>query len=359
MSAAMAVAEGRDRALQALALAERRGRALQALGGTFAELALLGKRRAPEPMTLERLLALPGAEWPVLAVADGVGVDSTAMLIGLQRLGIVPDVVLHADTGDEHPETVAYRQIRRAWLRSVGFPDLTMVQRVPSRPGKFGLSYRTLGENCVVNRTLPSLAFGRKACSSKWKIAPQNKWMKQWAPALDAWRHGQKVVKFIGYDAGKQDSRRAHRLRSDDKYDYIYPLREWGWDRERAIAEIIAAGVPVPRKSACIYCPASKPHEIAELVRDHPDLADYIVQIEETAQPHLRKIEGLWRKGTRARPGSMAQFIRVLRADPANLARALQGLPLAGGDDAPPASTRRKRLPLVRQATCEGEVCRL
>ena len=34
------------------------------------------------------------------------------MLIGLRRLGVVPDAILHADTGDEHPLTNAYRRYR-------------------------------------------------------------------------------------------------------------------------------------------------------------------------------------------------------------------------------------------------------
>lgn len=114
-----------------------------------------------------------------------------------------------------------------------------------------------------------------------------------------------------------------------DQYTYLYPLRELGWDRDRCVEEIERAGVRVPRKSACIYCPASKPHEIAELVRDHPELADYICRIEDAAMPDLTEIEGLWRstvkgmRGAVARPGSMAQFIRALRADPAMLARYL------------------------------------
>jgi hypothetical protein len=256
------------------------------------------------------------------------------MLLRLWQMGVRPDAVLHADTGDEHPDTVAYREERRRWLQDVGFPDLVIVRRAPSKIGRrtrgSGESYTTLGENCLANSTLPSLAFGRKACSLKWKVEPQNTWTKRWARATRAWARGQKVVKLIGYDAGPKDSRRAHEMQNDRRYYYVYPLRDWGWDRERCIAEILAAGLPLPRKSACFYCPASKPHEIAELVRDQPALADYILQMEDKARPYFRGIEGLWREtvqgkraGSVARPGSMAAFIRSLRADPALLERYL------------------------------------
>ena len=285
-------------------------------------------------MNLALYLSIPQAWRPPLMVADGMGVDSTAMLVGLHARGIRPDAILHADTGDEHPETNAYREERRRWLASVGFPELTIVRREASVPGlrrdgTRGESYATLGANCIANGTLPSLAFGFKGCSVKWKIEPQNSWTRTWEPARRAWAHGQRVVKLIGYDAGPKDSQRSHDLVSDDAYVYVYPLREWGWERERCTAEILGAGVALPRKSACVFCPASKPHEIAALVRDYPAVADYIVEIEEAAAPNLTSIEGLWRKtvkGTRGatpRPGSMATFIRELRADPAKLRRHL------------------------------------
>lgn len=278
------------------------------------------------PYTLREIVELPPAERPLLAVADGIGVDSTAMLIALWRLDVRPDVILHADVGEEHPLTIAYREERRRWLRSVGFPDLTIVRRAPSRSGKTGKAFATLGEKCIANETLPSLAFGRKGCSIEWKVEPQERWMRSYLPAQRVWARGGKVVKAIGYDAGPLDSRRAHYLTTDERYDYVYPLRELCWDRNRAIAEIQAAGVPVPRKSSCVFCPAMKPWELAELVDEWPALADLIVEIEDTARPNLREVEGLWRKtvkGTRGavpRPGSMGVFIRRLRAEPALIA---------------------------------------
>lgn len=288
---------------------------------------------APElagAMTLQRLWETPATQRPLFVVSDGMGVDSLAMLIGLQRLGLRPDMILHADTGDEHPETVAYREERRRWLRSIGFPELTIVRRAPSVSKVTGIPFATLGEKCIAYATLPSLAFaGGKACSVEWKIRPQEEWLARQPAAQDLWTRGQRVVKAIGYDAGPGDSRRAHQLTSDRRYDYVYPLREWGWDRARAIAEIRAARLPVPRKSSCVFCPASKPWEIAELVRDWPHLADQIVELEDEAQPNLHVIEGLWGrsvKGTRGaipRPGSMALFIRALREDPDMLHRYL------------------------------------
>ncbi len=60
--------------------------------------------------------------------------------------------------------------------------------------------------------------------------------------------------------------------RYGDRYDVRYPLREWGLDRNACIRVISDAGLPVPPKSACFFCPASKRHEIDQLVQEEPKL---------------------------------------------------------------------------------------
>lgn len=262
-----------------------------------------------------------------ISVAYGMGVDSTAMLVGMRRSGVRPDLILFADTGGELPETLAYgRLVLRPWLRAVGFPDLVTVRYRP-RHGR----YATLEENCTTLRVLPSLAYGRKACSAKWKIDPQQRYESRWEPALRAWAGGGRVEKWIGYDAGPKDMRRGHDLTDDRRYRYHYPLRAWGWDRPRCVHEILqdedlvrialAAGIsPIPRKSACWFCPSNTTDDVRYLVDHHPNLADRIIEMEALARPRLRTIEGLWRRprkgtrGTEPRPGSMTEFILQYRA---------------------------------------------
>jgi len=242
-----------------------------------------------------------------LVVAYGLGVDSTAVLVEFARLGIRPDLILFADTGDEKPETYAFLPVMQEFLARHGMPAVVTVRYAPKHD-----RYLTLEENCLANRTLPSLAFGRKACSQKFKVAPQNAYVSEWSPAQRAWAMGQQVRKVIGYDAGPADMRRGKDLKPCKRYSYWYPLRDWGWDREQCKRAIVEAGLPLPCKSACFYCPASQTHEIDSLIVDHPDLAARIVTMEDLARPKLKKIEGLWRKSRKrdGRPGSMADYIR-------------------------------------------------
>src|SRR6516164_6124513 len=143
-------------------------------------------------------------------VAYGMGVDSTAMLIGLSGIGMRPDLILFADVGGEKDETYAYQAIMDQFLESEGFPAITVVRYVP-QDFKNWPPYYTLEENCLTNGTLPSISFGfqKKSCSQKWKAGPQNAWMKKWGPALEYWAAGGKVMKVIGYDASPADERRS------------------------------------------------------------------------------------------------------------------------------------------------------
>ncbi|MDE8652145.1 hypothetical protein PYV00_10500 [Novosphingobium sp. H3SJ31-1] len=243
---------------------------------------------------------------PVVA-AWGMGVDSTAMIIEWvarrQRL----DVVLTADPGAERPETYHFLPLFQHWMDDHGIEH--HVVRYQPRRFKNWPPYFTILENCLTNATLPSASFNRKSCSVKWKIFPQNRWVEHWPTALAAWARGDKVVKLIGYDASPADSRRyAHREGIEDpRYDFRYPLREWGWDRDACTARIQAEGLPIPVKSSCVICAAMRPEEVATLPRWALRL---IVLLEARAAPRLRTVEGLWHRSTRARPGSMTAFIR-------------------------------------------------
>jgi hypothetical protein len=67
-----------------------------------------------------------------IAVAYGMGVDSTSMLVGMKARGTTPDMILFADTGDEKPETYAYFEVMQAWLEKVPADPRRPVHAGPS-----------------------------------------------------------------------------------------------------------------------------------------------------------------------------------------------------------------------------------
>lgn len=222
-------------------------------------------------------------------VSWGFGVNSTALLLGLHERGIRPDLITAADTGGwggigEKPETYAFAWDMQAWLDRVGFPPITLVTK-RSR-------YASLEDNCLQKQMLPSRAYGFSSCADKWKRQPQDRFVNHWAPAREAWAAGQKVSKALGYDAG--EVRRA-RIPEDAKYRYVYPLIDWGWDREDCVAAITRHGLPVPPKSACFFCPSSTKTEVRWLAAHHPALFARAVAMERNAAGSLQTVQGLGR----------------------------------------------------------------
>lgn len=221
-----------------------------------------------------------------LVVSYGGGVNSTAMLIGMWQREIRPDLILFADTGGEFEATYRYVTRFSSWLQERDFPPITQT-RYDSKHG-------TLEQECHNNHTLPSLAFGFRGCSVKWKRQPMDKYVAAWKPAQAAWQQGGLVHRALGIDAGEQ-----HRglIPSCDKYEYSRPLVEWVWNRDKCLQVIGDAGLCPPRRSACFFCPASKKHEVIDLAREHSELFERAVAIERQAREagNLRVTRGLGR----------------------------------------------------------------
>lgn len=227
-------------------------------------------------------------------LAYGGGTNSTAMLIGLRNRGVYIDLIMFADTGGERPETYDYVfNVMNPWLIKNGYPKITPVYYNDKNGNRM-----TLEDECLKSHTLPSLAYGFKKCSLKHKKAPQDKYCNNYQPCKDVWANGDKVNKYIGYDADEYQ-RRQNAIVSDiqdKKYKYIYPMvDEWEWDRDKCIDVIVNEGLPVPGKSSCFFCPAMKKNEIRQLYGKHRDLYDRAIAIEDNAQDYLISVAGLGR----------------------------------------------------------------
>ena len=274
-----------------------------------------------------------------IVVSYGMGVDSTAMLGLLHKRGIRPDLILFADTGAEKDATYDYLETINGWLRSVGFPEVTVVKNntLNSTP------YDDILGNYTHTESMPGIAFGfkKKECSVKWKRGPIDKFIEgangaankygddgtrkktvvpgkkiaawAWAPAAEAWERGEKVTKLIGFDASPADIKRRDK---DDaeiartfalldnpgdaepaalerakakaaefaRYKTVYPLIEAGLTRPELVSLIEnEMGIPAPVKSACYFCPASKAWEIWWLAATEPHNLEKALMLEYNA----------------------------------------------------------------------------
>lgn len=228
----------------------------------------------------------------LLAVSYGAGVDSTAMLVALKDAGLRPRIITFADLSAEKPPTIKHLDRMDRVLADWSWPAIIRCRK-ETLPGT---GYSDLYGNCIANETLPSLAFGMKSCSRKWKQIPQDQVIKgarsgpNAAPPHPAWieaqRTGQRILKLIGYDCGRADIRRSRKLpQADADFDYAYPLQILGWARAdciRAITDMLGADY-VPIKSACFFCPASKIWELFWLAAHHPELLERALFLERNA----------------------------------------------------------------------------
>lgn len=235
-------------------------------------------------------------------VAYGGGTNSTALLIGMYHHGIPADLIIFADTGAEQPYTYEFIPIMNRWLTEHGMPEITVVENVDCNGDRLSLE-----TECLRGGTLPAIAYGHKNCSLKHKTGPQDKFCNNYPPCKAVWAEGEKVVKFIGFDAG-EERRRSHAIVydiQDKKYRKEYPLIDWGWFREDCIAAITQEGLPLPGKSSCFFCPSMKKAEIRTLYHKHRDLYDRAIAIEENAKPNLITVKGL------GRDWSWAEFVEA------------------------------------------------
>lgn len=212
----------------------------------------------------------------------GGGTNSTAELIEYANRGLHIDLILFADTGGEKPHTYKYVEMFSRWLVEHGLPKIITVRKAGNG--------ETLEENCLRCHMLPSIAYGFKSCSHKYKIQPQDKYCNNWRPAKDEWKAGRKIIKLIGYDA---DEEHRAKIPEDNKYIYKYPLVEWDIGRDECIKVIEDAGLCLPGKSACYFCPSSKPTEIRQLANNYPKLMERALIME--SQAKLISVKGLGR----------------------------------------------------------------
>lgn len=197
----------------------------------------------------------------------GAGTNSVAILVGFKARGIVPDIILFADTGGERPETYAHIKIMQDWCADNGFPEISITREK-----------ETLEADCLRRNALPGLAYGFKSCSEHFKIRPQKRWLKDKGIKADFF--------YVGIDADE-----THRVRDDSSTRY--PLIEWGWGRKECIEAIKQAGLPLPGKSSCFFCPSMRQAEIRELNAKHPELMDRALKLEKNA--NLTSVRGLGR----------------------------------------------------------------
>lgn len=237
-------------------------------------------------IVLNKYLAYRAAGKPI-ALNFGAGLDSAAVRVLFAYLGINPDITQFADTGGEKDMTYHWLGIFNGWLGRHGLEKVVTTRYSEVVKIRASTPYDDLTSAMLHSESLPGISymFQSHSCSIKWKgdvlerhLLGKKRDKSTGVPAFrKAHEAGIKPVIVMGFDWSPADQKRAAKgrckmgaLPSAKNFETWYPLHDMKWARPR-LAQIVAeAGLPVPPKSACYYCAASKKWELLDLAAREP-----------------------------------------------------------------------------------------
>lgn len=205
----------------------------------------------------------------------GGGVQSTAVLVLAVQKRVQYDAFVFANVGEEseNPDTLSYvsevawpyaerhgirlEEVRAKWTLMQGIQhrlrSLIIPVKFQTRDGKRGRSRRT--------------------CTVDYKIKPIDRWLR---------RHGATAEKpaTIGLGISTDEVQRARTDSGQPFKSLEYPLLDLRLSRSDCRQIITEAGLPIPPKSACWFCPFQSLRQWRDLKHGKPELFGAAVALE-------------------------------------------------------------------------------
>lgn len=220
----------------------------------------------------------------------GGGVQSTAALVLAAQERIDFPIFLFCNVGDdsEHPATLEYvRNVAMPYACAHGI-ELHELRHV-RRDGTEETLYRKLTRPDsrsigIPIRLAPSGAPSQRSCTADFKIRRIAAWQRQHgatkhAPALTALG-----ISLDEFQRARTDSGIATQA-------LIYPLIAMRLTRQDCINIIARAGLPIPPKSSCWFCPFHRMAQWQKLKRETPELFDRAVALERTLSERAESLD--------------------------------------------------------------------
>jgi len=205
----------------------------------------------------------------------GAGVQTTALLVLCAEGAwpLRPDAVVFADTGDEKEATYRYlSEVAEPYAHGYGMEIVTLGPEWRAPQYSPDLETYSLGRHMVPG------TFTRW-CTARYKVDPLARYRKRVLGATKA----KPVEAWIGISL---DEARRAKDSIDPTEIKRYPLIELGLSRQDCAAVIERAGLPVPPKSGCWFCPFMRRGQWQQLKREQPELFARALAMERNAKPH-------------------------------------------------------------------------
>jgi len=214
----------------------------------------------------------------VRAFSYGGGVQSTAALVLAAEGTIDYPLFLFANVGDdsEHPATLAYvRDVAMPYAEKHGIELVELRSRPNGKPTTLLQTLMREGSRSV---DIPAWmetagAPGRRTCTKDFKIRRIAAYLKRRGATGDT-----PAITGLGISLDEWQ-----RMRSDSGIPWQrldYPLIAQRLDRVGCVAVIERAGLPVPPKSSCWFCPFRPLRYWQEMRRDDPEMFAEAVSLE-------------------------------------------------------------------------------
>jgi hypothetical protein len=219
----------------------------------------------------------------IRAFSFGGGQQSVAALVLAAQGRIDFPVFLFANVGDdsEQPETLRYvEEYAKPYAAKHGIElvELSRVGRAGPRRGQTRTLLADLerpdSKSIPIPVRMAGAGPGTRQCTDRFKI-------KVIADKLAQLGATEASPATVGIGISLDEIHRANNRTRIPHEQVVYPLLELGLRRTDCQRIIAAAGMPVPPKSACWFCPMKRPSEWHELRRNQPDLFERACALED------------------------------------------------------------------------------
>lgn len=207
----------------------------------------------------------------------GGGVQSTAALVLAAQGKIDFPIFLFCNVGDdsEHPATLRYvQEIAKPYAAMHGI-ELIELRRV-RKDGELEAVWGRImhrDAQCIPVRLSQTGAPGNRSCTGDFKIKVVARWLRECGATKEAPAVTGLGISLDEYQRMKTDSGIAYQ-------QLAYPLIDLRLTRRDCATIIEQAGLPVPRKSSCFFCPFHRLSEWRRMAHDEPELFQKSVELE-------------------------------------------------------------------------------
>lgn len=216
----------------------------------------------------------------IRSISYGGGVQSTALLVLAAQGRIDFRTFLMANVGDdsENPATLRYlEEYAKPYAAEHGI-ELTVLNRVMVRSGEtrtlYGEITRPGSKSLKIPVRMSNGAPGTRSCTADYKIIVIGRELKRRGATPEN-------RATIGIGISLDEIHRANSRRPEPHEDIVYPLLDLGLRRSDCARIIREAGLPVPPKSSCWFCPFHRPETWHDQRRDEPELFEKSCQLED------------------------------------------------------------------------------